>query len=159
MPEVKKKTSNAWEIITSPLKTDVAGTRINTFPDEIKAGDWPLVSCMGMFKVKSSSLASCGCQVTIPASGTYRIKWQGHSDGDDAGVTHQCAIYKNGSKVGSNYSYRINSDYTPTNFSVDVDCSKGDVIAIYGTATSDWGYYYGHIANLQACIEWNPYGD
>ena len=114
------------------------------------AGDYPVVSNGGLGG-GGSSLASTGISVTIPVSGTYRLKWCAFRRNNSTSYSWSSRLYRkrgnDTSAIGTEVS-TWTSTYIQSN-SLDIACEAGDVIYVYvkgRSSTYSWGGY------LMACV-------
>lgn len=104
-------------------------------PDVIVAGDTPILGSWVGSQVTATQATDTGLSVTIPRDGTYRF-YVTANKGSGYGVTKNptIQIYKNGVAHGTTIS--VNSSMPEKPYSVDVECSAGDVIKVYATAAN-----------------------
>lgn len=114
------------------------------------AGDYPVVANGGLGG-GGSNLTSTGISVTIPVSGTYRLKWCAFRRSNSTSYTWGSQLYrKRGnttSAIGSE-NQTWTSTYIQSN-SLDIACEAGDIIYVYVRGRSNsysWGGY------LMACV-------
>ena len=135
------------------------------WPDAPTAGNMPVLmsaNLMGFAKYNMSAL-NPAVSITIPKSGTYRIKYSyvvGAFPQSLSGIpVGSIRLRKNGSTVTTHSS--SSSNYTPSakTASRDMALNAGDVIELYGSApysidSSTGGYSYSVAAggSLTACI-------
>lgn len=124
----------------SSVLVDIAGG----LPNEIKAGDTPIMVSFVTYTSKSSTLQDTGMQLTIPRDGTYRFKWVTAHNRSSSNVNSR--LYVNGSAVGSQVSGR-------DAMSQDLTVSAGDVVTLYAGGGSST--YYATASCLSACINWD----
>ena len=115
------------------------------------AGDYPVVANGGLGG-GGSNLASTGISITIPVTGTYRLKWCAFRRNNSTSYTWSSQLYR---KRGSSSATAIgteNTTWTSTYIqsnSLDIACNAGDIIYVYvrGRSSSySWGGY------LMACV-------
>lgn len=106
-------------------------------PDTIVAGDTPILGAFGGKNITTTSGTDTGLSVTIPKDGTYRfyIMATQKSTYSYGTGTPTVYLYKNGSSAASG---SVASTQTSP-VSVDLACSAGDVVQVYGKAVSS-GY-------------------
>lgn len=114
------------------------------------AGDYPVVGNGGLGG-GGNSLTSTGISVTIPVSGTYRLKWCAFRRANSTGYTWSSRLYRTRSgsttAIGTENS-TWTSTYIQTN-SLDIACNAGDVITVYVAGRSN-SYSWGGM--LTACV-------
>ena len=115
------------------------------------AGDYPVVANGGLGG-GGSNLASTGISITIPVSGTYRLKWCAFRRSNSGSYSWGSQLYR---KRGSSSAAAVgteNTTWTSTYIqsnSLDLACEAGDIIYVYvrGRGSSySWGGY------LMACV-------
>lgn len=114
------------------------------------AGDYPVVSNGGLGG-GGSNLTSTGISVTIPVTGTYRLKWCAFRRNNSTSYSWSSRLYR--TRSGSTTAIGTeNSTWTSTYIqenSQDIACNAGDVITVYvrgRSSTYSWGGY------LMACV-------
>ena len=114
------------------------------------AGDYPVVSNGGLGG-GGSNLTSTGISVTIPVTGTYRLKWCAFRRNNSTSYSWSSQLYR--TRSGSTTAIGTeNSTWTSTYIqsnSQDIACNAGDVITVYvrgRSSTYSWGGY------LMACV-------
>lgn len=114
------------------------------------AGDYPVVANGGLGG-GGSALTSTGISVTIPVSGTYRLKWCAFRRNNSTSYSWSSRLYR--TRSGSTTAIGTeNSTWTSTYIqsnSQDIACEAGDVITVYvrgRSSTYSWGGY------LMACV-------
>ena len=114
------------------------------------AGDYPVVGNGGLGG-GGNSLTSTGISITIPVSGTYRLKWCAFRRANSTGYTWSSQLYRtrsgSTSAIGTANS-TWTSTYIQTN-SLDIACNAGDVITVYVAGRSN-SYSWGGM--LTACV-------
>lgn len=136
------------------------------WPDTPTAGNMPVVVAannMGYAKQFNMSALTPAVSITIPKTGTYRIKYSYVVGCFPASLsiipTGSIRLRKNGTTIATHSSSR--SNYTPTagSASRDMALNAGDVIDLYGASpydvdTSTYQYSYAMAAGggLMACI-------
>lgn len=114
------------------------------------AGDYPVVGNGGLGG-GGSSLTSTGISVTIPVSGTYRLKWCAFRRNNSTSYTWSSQLYRRRgnttSAIGTANS-TWTSTYIQTN-SLDIECEAGDIIYVYVAGRSN-SYSWGGM--LTACV-------
>lgn len=114
------------------------------------AGDYPVVS-NGSLGGGGSALTSTGVSVTIPVSGTYRLKWCAFRRNNSTSYTWGSQLYRkrgNTTSAIGTENQTWTSTYIQSN-SQDIACNAGDVITVYvrgRSSTYSWGGY------LMACV-------
>lgn len=114
------------------------------------AGDYPVVS-NGSLGGGGSKLTSTDISVTIPVTGTYRLKWCAFRRNNSTSYSWSSQLYR--TRSGSTTAIGTeNSTWTSTYIqsnSLDIACNAGDVITVYvrgRSSTYSWGGY------LMACV-------
>ncbi len=118
-------------------------------PSTITAGDTPVLMNASVERRAGTSYGSVGVSITIPKDGTYRLKWCAFRTTTSG--TSGSRLYRNGSAVGSAITSWTGSYYQAN--SLDLSCSKDDVIDIYVRSRST--SYYVSAGFLTACINWD----
>ena len=114
------------------------------------AGDYPVVSNGGLGG-GGSNLVSTGISVTIPVSGTYRLKWCAFRRSNSTSYSWSSQLYRKRNNTTSAIGTEVTSwtsTYIQSN-SLDIACEANDVIYVYvkGRSSSySWGGY------LMACV-------
>ena len=114
------------------------------------AGDYPVVSNGGLGG-GGSALTSTGVSVTIPVSGTYRLKWCAFRRNNSTSYTWGSQLYRkrgNTTSAIGTENQTWTSTYIQSN-SLDIACEAGDIIYVYvrgRSSTYSWGGY------LMACV-------
>ena len=106
------------------------------------AGDYPVVGNNGLGS-GGGSLASTGVSITIPVTGTYRLKWCAFRRNTSTSYTWVSRLYRKRGDTTSAIGTTISSwtsTYLQIN-SLDIECNSGDVIIVYagGRANYIWG--------------------
>ena len=114
------------------------------------AGDYPVVGNGGLGG-GGNSLTSTGISVTIPVSGTYRLKWCAFRRNNSTSYNWSSQLYRQRgsttSAIGTANS-TWTSTYIQTN-SLDIECEAGDIIYVYVAGRSS-SYSWGGM--LTACV-------
>lgn len=133
--------------------TEYASVAVNVAgvtPETPTAGDYPVVENASLGRISETSLTSTGISITIPVTGTYRLKWSAFRS--STGGTNSTRLYRrrNGqtSAIGTEITSWTNSYYI--NGSLDVQLNAGDEILVY--ARSRGSNYYVCAGNLSACV-------
>ena len=120
------------------------------------AGDYPVVGNSGLGG-GGNSLTSTGISITIPVTGTYRLKWCAFRRNNSASYTWSSQLYRRRgnttSAIGTANS-TWTSTYIQTN-SLDIACEAGDIIYVYVAGRNN-SYSWGGM--LTACVNqklWN----
>ena len=114
------------------------------------AGDYPVVE-NAAFGGAGSSLTSTGISITIPVTGTYRLKWSAFRRSTGTSYTWSSRLYRTRNGSTSAIGTEIASwtaTYRQEN-SLDVECNAGDVITVYAAGRSN---SYTWAGNLSACV-------
>jgi hypothetical protein len=114
------------------------------------AGDYPVVGNGGLGG-GGSNLTSTGISVTIPVTGTYRLKWCAFRRNNSTSYTWGSRLYR--TRSGSTTAIGTEnttwtSTYIQTN-TLDIACNAGDVITVYVRGRSN-SYSWGGM--LTACV-------
>jgi hypothetical protein len=99
----------------------------------IVAGDTPILGSWVGSQVTATTATDTGLNVTIPQGGTYRFyipATKGTAYGTTTNPTIQ--IYKNEVAAGDAIAITTTTPTQP--YSIDLECSAGDVIKVYATA-------------------------
>lgn len=114
------------------------------------AGDYPVVENANVARVNSASLATTGISITIPVSGTYRLKWTAFRTSTSGTSSSRLYRTRSGSTsaIGTENTSWTNSYYQ--NNTLDIECNADDVIIVYARARST--SYYTTAGNLSACV-------
>lgn len=115
------------------------------------AGDYPVVGNGGIGG-GGNALTSTGISVTIPVSGTYRLKWCAFRRSNTTGYTWSSQLYRTRSGSTSAIGTAVTtwtSTYYQAN-SLDIACNAGDVITVYVAGRSNQ-YSWGGM--LTACVD------
>lgn len=114
------------------------------------AGDYPVVGNSGLGG-GGSALTSTGISITIPVTGTYRLKWCAFRRNNSTTYTWSSQLYRtrsgSTSAIGTANS-TWTSTYIQTN-TLDIACNANDVITVYvagRSSTYSWG------GMLTACV-------
>lgn len=114
------------------------------------AGDYPVVGNGGLGG-GGSSLTSTGISITIPVSGTYRLKWCAFRRNNSTTYTWSSQLYR--TRSGSTTAIgTANSTWTSTYIqtnTLDIACNANDVITVYVAGRSN-SYSWGGM--LTACV-------
>ncbi len=114
------------------------------------AGDYPVVGNGGLGG-GGSALTSTGISITIPVTGTYRLKWCAFRRNNSNSYTWSSRLYRTRSgsteAIGTTNSTWTNT-YIQTN-SLDIACNEGDIITVYVAGRSA-NYSWGGM--LTACV-------
>lgn len=114
------------------------------------AGDYPVVGNGGLGG-GGSALTSTGISVTIPVSGTYRLKWCAFRRNNSTSYTWGSQLYRkrgNTTSAIGTENQTWTSTYKQTN-SLDIACEAGDIIYVYVQGRSS-SYSWGGM--LTACV-------
>lgn len=114
------------------------------------AGDYPVVGNGGLGG-GGNALTSTGISVTIPVTGTYRLKWCAFRRNNSTSYTWGSRLYR--TRSGSTTAIGTenttwDSTYIQTN-TLDIECNAGDVITVYVRGRSN-SYSWGGM--LTACV-------
>lgn len=114
------------------------------------AGDYPVVENDDLARIASTSLTSTGVSITIPVTGTYRLKWSAFRSSTSGTNSSQLYRRRNGSTsaIGSAVTTWTNTYYQAN--TLDIACNAGDEIIVY--ARSRGTSYYVCAGNLSACV-------
>lgn len=114
------------------------------------AGDYPVVGNGGLGG-GGSALTSTGISVTIPVTGTYRLKWCAFRRNNSSSYTWSSQLYRRRGNTTSAIGTTVTtwtSTYYQAN-SLDIACEAGDIIYVYvagRSASYSWG------GMLTACV-------
>lgn len=114
------------------------------------AGDYPVVGNGGLGG-GGSALTSTGISVTIPVTGTYRLKWCAFRRNNSTSYTWSSQLYRKRGNTTSAIGTTVTtwtSTYYQAN-SLDIACEAGDIIYVYvagRSSTYSWG------GMLTACV-------
>lgn len=114
------------------------------------AGDYPVVGNGGLGG-GGNSLTSTGISITIPVSGTYRLKWCAFRRNNSTSYTWSSRLYRRRGNTTSAIGTEVTtwtSTYYQAN-SLDIACEAGDVITVYVRGRSS-SYSWGGM--LTACV-------
>ncbi len=110
------------------------------------AGDYPVVEDASMKRIASTSYISTDVSITIPVSGTYRLKWCAFRNTTSGTSGTRC--YRNGTAIGTAETTFHESYWQVC--TLDIALNKGDVIELY--ARSRATNYYCCAGMLSACV-------
>lgn len=114
------------------------------------AGDYPVVGNGGLGG-GGNALTSTGISVTIPVTGTYRLKWCAFRRSNTSGYTWSSQLYRRRNNQTTAIGTAVTtwtSNYYQAN-SLDIACEEGDIIYVYvagRSASYSWG------GMLTACV-------
>lgn len=114
------------------------------------AGDYPVVGNGGLGG-GGSALHDTGISVTIPVTGTYRLKWCAFRRNNSSSYTWSSQLYRKRGNTTSAIGTEVTtwtSTYIQAN-SLDIACNAGDIIYVYvkgRSASYSWG------GMLTACV-------
>lgn len=114
------------------------------------AGDYPVVGNGGLGG-GGNSLTSTGISITIPVTGTYRLKWCAFRRNNSTSYTWSSQLYRRRGNTTSAIG-TANSTWTSTYYqvnSLDIACEEGDIIYVYVAGRSNQ-YSWGGM--LTACV-------
>ena len=114
------------------------------------AGDYPIVGNGGLGG-GGSNLASTGISVTIPVTGTYRLKWCAFRRSNSTSYNWSSRLYRKRGNTTSAIGTEVTSwtsTYIQAN-SLDIACEAGDEIIVYVRGRSS-SYSWGGM--LTACV-------
>lgn len=114
------------------------------------AGDYPVVGNGGLGG-GGNSLTSTGISITIPVSGTYRLKWCAFRRNNSNSYTWSSQLYRRRGNTTSAIGTAVTtwtSTYYQAN-SLDIACDAGDIIYVYVAGRSH-SYSWGGM--LTACV-------
>lgn len=114
----------------------------------VTAGNTPVAGNLTIARTSTSSLSDSGVTLTIPAAGTWRLKWVAFRTNTSSSYTWSTRLYKGSTAVGTEVTSWTQSYYQLN--SLDLTCAKDDVIHIY--ARGRGGTYYVFVGMLTACI-------
>lgn len=115
------------------------------------AGDYPVVENAGIGRIAATSLTTTGISITIPVTGTYRLKWVAFRSSTSG--TNSSRLYRKRNNTTSAIGTEITSwtsSYYQAN-TLDIACNAGDEIIVY--ARSRGTSYYVCAGALSACVE------
>lgn len=115
------------------------------------AGDYPVLVNHSVYRRAQTSLGDVGLTLTVPVSGTYRIKWTAFRT--NTSNTFGTRIYVNGSAKGTEITTWTNSYYQVNQ--LDLALNKGDVVSVYCRSRST--SYYIHVSDLSLCVADNGF--
>lgn len=110
------------------------------------AGDYPVVQDASMKRIASTSYVRTDVSITIPISGTYRLKWCAFRNTTSGTSGTRC--YRNGSAIGTAQTTFQESYWQVC--TLDIKLNAGDVIELY--ARSRATNYYCCAGMLSACV-------
>lgn len=129
-----------------------SGASGDGLPDTIVAGDTPILADWTGGSASTTEFTDTGLTVTVPKDGTYRFYMFAYkSSTSTMGGSPTITIYKNGIASGSEITVSNTNVY-----SVDVECSAGDVVSVWGKGVkaSYGNTVYGvTVSALIACID------
>lgn len=114
------------------------------------AGDYPVVGNGGLGG-GGSNLTSTGISITIPVSGTYRLKWCAFRRNNSTSYSWSSQLYRKRGNSTSAIGTEVTtwtSTYTQAN-SLDIACEANDIIYVYVRGRSS-SYSWGGM--LTACV-------
>ena len=114
------------------------------------AGDYPVVGNGGIGG-GGNALTSTGISVTIPVTGTYRLKWCAFRRNNSSSYTWSSQLYRRRGNTTSAIGTAVTtwtSTYYQAN-SLDIACEAGDIIYVYVAGRSNQ-YSWGGM--LTACV-------
>jgi hypothetical protein len=148
----KPSTGKFFSQVTVNVPTGGSGGG-DGLPDVIVAGDTPILGSWVGSQVTATEATDTGLSVTIPQDGTYRFyipATKGTAYGTTTNPTVQ--IYKNGVAAGDAIEITTTTPTKP--YSIDLECSAGDVIKVYATAVkSSYSTTAVTVQALIACID------
>lgn len=114
------------------------------------AGDYPVVENAGIGRIAATSLTTTGISITIPVTGTYRLKWSAFRSSTSGTNSSRLYRRRNGttSAIGTEITSWTNTYYQAN--TLDIACNAGDEIIVY--ARSRGTNYYVCAGNLSACV-------
>jgi hypothetical protein len=122
-------------------------------PDVIVAGDTPILASWVGKTVSTTDITDTGLSVTIPKNGTYRLYIPAtKSSGMGSSGNPTITVYKNG--VATDKVVSVTSTTPTTPYSIDVECTEGDVIGLYATGyKASYSTTSVTVMALIACID------
>jgi hypothetical protein len=122
-------------------------------PDVIVAGDTPILGSWVGKTVSTTDTTDTGLSVTIPKNGTYRLYIPAtKSSGMGSSGSPTITVYKNG--VATDKVVSVTSTTPTTPYSIDVECTEGDVIGLYATGyKASYSTTSVTVMALIACID------
>ena len=114
------------------------------------AGDYPVVGNGGL-RGGGSNLTSTGISVTIPVTGTYRLKWCAFRRSNSSSYSWSSRLYRKRGGTTTAIGTEVTSwplTYVQAN-SLDIACEAGDEIIVYVCGRSS-SYSWGGM--LTACV-------
>lgn len=146
-----QKISGAGNFKAANIKYGVAmwgvtGTYGITTP--IVAGQTPIILNASVYRSSATAMTDTGISITIPAAGTYRIKWVAFRSNTSSSYTWATQLTKNGTLIGDAVTSWTQS-YMQIN-QLEVACAANDVISI--SARGRGGSYYVFTGHLAACV-------
>lgn len=126
-------------------------------PDFPKAGDFPVALAVNTdnHSISGTTYTTTGLSVTIPRTGTYRIKrkvWRLDEGTDMGTVLYRERAGEAIAEIGPrNISW--NGSENRHQYTVEeIECKQGDVIILYAKSSSTYVIYPEY---LSACIDWD----
>lgn len=114
------------------------------------AGDYPVVENANMAVIRETALTDTGISITIPVTGTYRLKWSAARNGTSGTNSTQLYRTRNGSTSAIGTEITNWTSYYIQNNSLDIACNEGDVITVYARSRSTGNFVAA--GNLSACV-------
>ena len=114
-------------------------------------GDYPVLVNHTVVRRNQTSLGDVGLTLTVPVSGTYRIKWTAFRTNNSN--TFGTRIYVNGSAKGTEVTTWTNTYYQANQ--LDLALNKGDVVSVYCRSRST--SYYIFVSDLSLCVADNGF--
>jgi hypothetical protein len=108
-----------------------SGDSSGGLPNVIVAGDTPILASWTGKTVSTNTITDTGLSVTIPKNGTYRLYIPATKSGMGSSGNPTITVYKNG--VATDKVVSVTSTTPTTPYSIDVECTEGDVIGLYAT--------------------------
>lgn len=115
------------------------------------AGTYPVLMNNAIARRNGTSLGSMGLTLTVPVTGTYRIKWMAFRT--NTGNTFGTRVYVNGTAQGTENTSWTNSYYQINQ--LDLALNKGDVVSVYGRSRSS--SYYIFVGDLSLNVADNGF--
>ena len=116
------------------------------------AGDYPVVENAGLGRIANTSLTTTNISITIPVSGTYRLKWVAFRSSTSTSGTNATQLYRTRNNtetaIGSEITTWTNSYYQSN--TLDIECNKDDIITVYARSRATTSYVCA--GALSACI-------